>query len=78
MGAHLGALVWIIPEKEDWRPVLTQVKPWVGVTTEPLDRFVGTGCTQDVHLAGGAQRGNDCRGGRALASVSHGPVGREE
>ena len=35
MGAHLGALVWITPEKEGWRPVLTHVKPWVGVTTEP-------------------------------------------
>lgn len=62
-GWHLESLVWKTPEKEDRYPALTQVKPWDGVTTEPQDRSVGTGCTQDVHFAGGAQRRIECVGG---------------
>lgn len=67
VGAHLEALVCIVPEKEDWCPVLTWVKPWEGVTTEPPDRSMGIGCTQDVHRAGGAQIRNDCMGMKSLS-----------
>ena len=62
-GWHLESLVWKTPEKGDWYPALTPVKPWDGVTTEPQDRSVETGCTQDVHFAGGAQRRIECVGG---------------
>lgn len=55
--------MWKTPEKGDWYPALTPVKPWDGVTTEPQDRSVETGCTQDVHFAGGAQRRIECVGG---------------
>lgn len=80
MRAYLEAFVWIIPEKEKLCPVLIQVKPWRDVTTEPPDRFVETGCIEDLYLTGGAQRNKWLYGeeGTWVASVSCDLVWREE
>lgn len=68
------------PREREIVPVLIQIKPCRDVTTEPPDRFVETGCIEDLHLTGGAQGNKWLYGedGTWTASVSCDLVWREE